>query len=206
MTPGILGKKLGMSQIFAPQGSLMGVTVVEAGPCVITQVRQLQTDGYTAIQLGFGQPRRLNKPERGHLKGMGEFRHLREFRVEDPSPFQVGQRVEVGEFQPGERVEVTGISKGKGFAGGVKRHHFAGGPKTHGQSDRWRAPGSIGTTGAGRVLKGKKMAGHMGDMRVTTKNLEVVRVEPERHLLFLLGAVPGGKNGLLLIRRAGGAK
>ena len=200
---GILGKKVGMTQVFLEDGRPVPVTAVRAGPCVITLVRTQGKDGYEAAQLGFEEVKALNKPLRGHLKRAGKlFRHLREVPVGDVGAIQVGQRVDAGIFQPGERVDVSGTCKGRGFTGVVKRHGFAGGPKTHGQSDRHRAPGSIGaTTFPGRVLKGTRMAGHWGDERVTVGNLEVVKVEPERVLLFLKGAVPGPAKGLLLIRK-----
>lgn len=202
MFPGVIGKKIGMTQLFREDGETV-VTAIEAGPCVITQVKTKEKDGYNAIQLGFGDTKRLNSPEKGHLKGLGLFKHLREFRVEDVSGFTLGQKVDVDIFKPGDLVDVTGTSKGKGFAGVVKRHHFAGGPKTHGQSDRHRAPGSVGaTTFPGRVLKGTRMAGHMGNVRVTVRNLKVVKVDTARHLLLVEGAVPGGRNGLVLVRKA----
>ncbi len=202
MFPGVIGKKIGMTQLFREDGETV-VTAIEAGPCVVTQVKTKEKDGYNAVQLGFGEAKRLNSPEKGHLKGIGLFKHLREFRVGDVSGFAPGQKVDVDIFKPGDLVDVIGTAKGKGFAGVVKRHHFAGGPKTHGQSDRHRAPGSVGaTTFPGRVLKGTRMAGHMGDVRVTVRNLRVVEVDPARHLLLVEGAVPGGRNGLVLIRRA----
>lgn len=202
MFPGVIGRKIGMTQLFREDGETV-VTAIEAGPCVITQVKTKEKDGYNAIQLGFGDTKRLNSPEKGHLKGLGLFKHLREFRVEDVSGFTLGQKVDVDIFKPGDLVDVTGTSKGKGFAGVVKRHHFAGGPKTHGQSDRHRAPGSVGaTTFPGRVLKGTRMAGHMGNVRVTVRNLKVVKVDTARHLLLVEGAVPGGRNGLVLVRKA----
>lgn len=202
---GILGKKVGMTQLFAESGRGEPATVIQAGPCMVTQVRSLGKEGYRAVQLGFGQARRLNKPRQGHLKGLGTFRHLREFPWQQDPPYQVGQMVGVDIFAPGDLVDVTGTSKGRGFAGVVKRHHFAGGPKTHGQSDRHRAPGSIGaTTSPGRVFKGTRMAGHMGDERVTVKNLRVLQADPERHLLLVRGAVPGPRNGLLIVKRSQG--
>lgn len=204
MIPGILGRKVGMTQIFEKDGSTIGVTGVETGPCTIIQVKTQEKDGYAAIQVGFGQVKRPSSPLKGHLKGQPAHRYLREFQVADASAYQVGQTLSVAEFQEGERVKVCGISKGKGFAGGVKRYHFKGGPKSHGQSDRHRAPGSVGTTHPGRVLKGKRMAGHMGDERVSTRNLKVVRVYPERNLLLLRGAVPGARNGLVMLYKAGG--
>ncbi|HZU76693.1 MAG TPA: 50S ribosomal protein L3 [Dehalococcoidia bacterium] len=207
---GLLGKKLGMLQRFDEAGVVQGVTVVEAGPCMVTQVKTADTDGYDAVQLGFGaiKDAKLNRPMKGHLKKSGgQFKYLREFAVDDVEAWKVGQRVDVTLFSPGDRVDVTAISKGRGFQGGVKRHGFSGGPKTHGQSDRHRAPGSIGsTTTPGRVLKGLRMAGHMGDRQVTVRNLLVVESNPARGILFLKGAVPGGNNGLVKIRRAKGAR
>ena len=203
MIQGIIGRKMGMTQIFKGDGTAHAVTAIEAGPCVVTQIKTAKNDGYDAVQLGFGYSKRLNSPQKGHLKKLGSFKHLREFQADDIESIQVGQRFDVSLFKEGDLVDVTGTSKGKGFAGVVKRHHFAGGPKTHGQSDRHRAPGSIGaTTTPGRVFKGLRMAGHMGDERVTVRKLEVVKADPERNLLLVKGAVPGAKNGLLLIRRS----
>lgn len=200
---GILGRKLGMLEVFDRDGNVVPVTAIEAGPCQVTQVKTLERDGYAAVQLGFGAAKRANSPLRGHLKRLGPFRHMREFEVDDPGGFQVGQRVGVEIFHAGQQVDVTGTSKGRGFAGVVKRHGFAGGPKTHGQSDRHRAPGSIGaTTTPGRVRKGLRMAGHMGHRRVTAINLEVVEVNPARGLLMVKGAVPGPNGGLMRIRHA----
>ena len=203
----IIGKKLGMTQIFRDNGRSATVTAIKAGPCTVTQVKTAAREGYNAAQLGFSETKRLKSPQRGHLKELGQFKYLREFRVADIEDIEVGQRIDVGLFKSGDLVDITGVSKGKGFAGVVKRHHFAGGPKTHGQSDRHRAPGSIGaTTSPGRVLKGKSMAGHMGNNRVTVRNLEVLNTDPARNLLLVKGAVPGGKNGLLLIRKSGREK
>ena len=204
MLEGIIGRKLGMTQIFRDNGEMEPITAIEAGPCAVTQVKTAAKEGYNAVQLGFGQSKRLNSAERGHLKGLEQFRHLRESRVDDIETIKVGDRIDVSLFKEGDRVEVIGISKGKGFAGVVKRHHFAGGPKTHGQSDRHRHPGAIGsTTSPGRVWKGLRMAGHMGVDRVTVKGLEVMKADPARNLLLVKGAVPGYKNGLLLIRKSG---
>ena len=202
MALGILGRKSGMTTVFTPEGTAVAATVVEAGPCYVTQLRTPEKEGYSAVQLGFEESRRLTKPERGHLKGLPPLKHLREFLLGDETSPAVGDKIDVGMFQPGDRVDVIGTSKGKGFAGVVKRHHFAGGPKTHGQSDRNRAPGSIGaTTTPGRVFKGMRMAGHMGNKRITVRNLRVLRAEPERNLLVLEGAVPGARTGLLMIRK-----
>jgi large subunit ribosomal protein L3 len=200
----ILGRKLGMTQVFTPRGEAKGVTVVEAGPCIVVQIKTKASDGYEAIQIGFGQRKRVNDPMRGHLKRLGQFQFLREVRVDDASTYEVGQKLGAELFEEGDVIDVTGTSKGRGFAGGVKRHHFHGGPKTHGQSDRHRAPGSIGSgTTPGRVRKGLRMAGHMGDERVTVKNLKVFESNPDRGLLLVEGAVPGGVNGLLRIRKTG---
>ncbi|MBM3118840.1 MAG: 50S ribosomal protein L3 [Chloroflexi bacterium] len=204
MIQGMIGRKIGMTQLFRDDGEVV-VTAIEAGPCFVTQVKTEANDGYDAVQLGFGDAKRINSPQKGHLKGVGQLRYLREFDVDDISSVQVGQKIDVDMFKPGDLIDVTGVSKGKGFAGVVKRHHFAGGPKTHGQSDRHRAPGSIGaTTSPGRVLKGTRMAGHMGDKRVTVRNLKVLDVDSARHLLLVKGAVPGSKKGLLLIEKASG--
>ncbi len=206
---GIIGRKVGMSQVFLPNGRVEPVTVIEVGPCVVIQVRTPEKDGYSAVQLGFGISKRLNKPERGHLKELGNFRTLREFRLDDPGAkapvetYEPGKEITAALFEAGEIVDVIGTSKGKGFQGGVKRHNFHGGPKTHGQSDRHRAPGSIGAgTTPGHVLKGTRMAGHMGNERVTQRNLTVVEADPERNVLLVRGAVPGPNNGLLLVQRA----
>ena len=201
---GTIGRKIGMTQLFRDDGEVV-VTAIEAGPCFVTQVKTEAKDGYNAVQIGFGEAKQLNSPEKGHLKDVGQFKYLREFSVDDVSSFKVGQKVDVDMFKPGDLLDVTGISKGKCFAGVVKRYHFAGGPKTHGQSDRHRAPGSIGaTTSPGRVLKGTRMAGHMGDRRVTARNLTLLEVDSARHLLLVKGAVPGARKGLLLIKKAGG--
>ena len=206
-TKGIIGRKLGVSQIFRDNGEAQAVTAVEAGPCTVVQVKTVAKEGYSAIQLGFGEAKRLKSPQRGHLKELGQFRYLREFRLDDTEVVSVGDKFDVSLFQEGDLVDVIGISKGKGFAGVVKRHGFAGGPKTHGQSDRHRHGGSIGaTTSPGRVIKGMRMAGHMGGQRVTVRNLEVFKADPEQNRLLLKGAVPGNKNGLLLIRKSGGGK
>ncbi len=203
----IFGRKLGMTQVFSPRGEAYGVTVVEAGPCVVVQVKTKATDGYEAIQLGFGTRKKVNDPMRGHLKRLGNFEVLREVRVENASDYEVGQTLGADFFEEGDIIDVTGTSKGRGFAGGVKRHHFAGGPKTHGQSDRHRAPGSIGSgTTPGRVRKGLRMAGHMGDERVTVKNLKVFESNTARGLLLIEGSVPGAINGLVRLRKTGRKK
>jgi len=199
----MIGKKIGMTRIFQENGRVVPVTAIEVGPCTVTQVKTEEKEGYNAIQLGFGESKRLNKPEKGHLKNMGNFKHLREFRMDDVSEIELGQKVTVDIFEPGERVDVVGTSKGRGFAGVIKRHGFAGGPKTHGQKDRHRAPGSVGGgTDPGKTWKGQRMAGHMGNARVTIKKLEVVQANPDRNLLLVKGAVPGTRNGLVLIEKA----
>jgi large subunit ribosomal protein L3 len=199
----ILGKKLGMTQVFDDAGKCKGVTVVEAGPCKITQIKDALNDGYNSAQLGFGKAKRLSAAEKGHLKELGQFKYLREIRVESIDGLKVGDTLDVNLFKPGDKVDVIGISKGKGFAGVVKRHHFKGGPKTHGQSDRQRAPGAIGsTTTPGHVWKGLKMGGHLGDSRVTAMNLEVHSADSVRNILFIEGAVPGGKNSLVIIKKS----
>ncbi len=205
MVEGLIGKKIGMTHVYGEDGRVKPVTAIEAGPCFVTQIKTVASDGYDAVQLGFGAAKRLNLPEKGHLKKIGMLKHLREFKASDISSLEVGQTVDVGIFKPGDRVDAVGISKGKGFAGVVKRHHFGGGPKTHGQSDRHRAPGSIGAgTTPGRVIKGMRMAGHMGNERVTVRNLKVIEADPERNLLLVKGAVPGARNGILMIKRSKG--
>jgi large subunit ribosomal protein L3 len=207
MMLGIIGRKLGMTLIFRENGKAEAVTAIKAGPCSVIQVKTVAKEGYNAVQLGFGEAKRLNSPQRGHLKELGQFKYLKEFRVGDSEAIEVGERIDVSLFKAGDLVDITGVSKGKGFAGVVKRHHFAGGPKTHGQSDRHRHPGSIGAaTSPGRVLKGMRMAGHMGDRRTTVSHLEVFEADSTRNLLLVKGAVPGGRNGLLLIKKSGGGK
>jgi large subunit ribosomal protein L3 len=204
MIQGLIGKKLGMSQIFDDTGLAHPVTVLEVGPCVVTQIKTPERDGYSAVQLGFGLDKRLNRPERGHRQGSGFMsRTLREVSASDTADMAVGQVITADAFAEGELVDVTGTSKGRGFQGVVKRHGFSGGPKTHGQSDRLRAPGSIGSSATpGRVFKGMRMAGRMGNDRVTVQNLKVLRVDPERNLLLIQGSVPGANESLVLVRRA----
>lgn len=204
MIQGLIGKKLGMSQIFDETGLAHPVTVLEVGPCVVTQVKTEAQDGYGAVQLGFGLDKRLNLPERGHRKASGFMsKTLREMKADDVSEFAVGQVITADTFSPGDLVDVIGTSKGRGFQGGVKRHGFSGGPKTHGQSDRLRAPGSIGSSATpGRVFKGMRMAGRMGNDRVTVQNLKVLRVDSERNLILVQGSVPGPNEGTVIVRRA----
>jgi large subunit ribosomal protein L3 len=207
MLKGLIGKKVGMTQIFDDTGAAVPVTIIEAGPCFVTQVRRPDLDGYSAVQLGFEEtkPKRLPAGQLGHLKraDLPPLRFLREFRSKD-TDVQEGDKLTVEtEFEINEYVDVIGTSKGKGFAGAVKRYHFGGGPKTHGQSDRQRAPGSRGSgTTPGRVYKGSRGPGHMGHERVTAQNLKVVLVDGERNLLGVRGAVPGPKGGLVMIKSA----
>ncbi len=220
---GLIAKKLAMTQLFDESGEVSGVTVLEAGPCYVTQVKTKDKDGYEAIQLGFGavppehQRKSLSRAARGHLgllktdekhkdrkvaaEGMPAVRHLREVRVSDASKYSVGQKLRADVFAVGEVIEAESVSKGKGFAGAMKRHHFHGGKATHGQSDRQRSPGSSGaTTTPGRVLKGTRRAGHMGSDVVTQPSLKVVMVDPERNLIAVRGSVPGGSNALVMLR------
>ncbi|MFW5692484.1 MAG: 50S ribosomal protein L3 [Chloroflexota bacterium] len=205
---GIIGKKIGMTQVFDDEGNVVPVTVIQAGPCYVTQVRTADRDGYMAVQLGFEETtaKRLTQGQLGHLRrnNLPALRHLREFRLRnDNLDVEEGQEIKVDVFEKGERVDVIGTSKGRGFTGTIKRHGFHRGPKTHGQSDRERAPGAIGMCATpGRTLKGQRMAGRSGNERVTIKNLEVVVVDPERNLLAVRGSVPGARNGLVLIRSA----
>jgi large subunit ribosomal protein L3 len=206
MMKGILGKKLGMTQVFAADGKRIPVTVVEAGPCVVLQKKTVETDGYNALQLGFGarKAHRVNKPAMGHFKkvGQGAFTHVREIRADEIAEHNVGDAITCETvFAPGDMVDVTGTSKGKGFQGVIKRWNFAGGRNTHGSMFH-RRPGSIGCSAwPSRVFKGKKMAGQMGNARVTTQGLQVVEVRPELNLILIKGAVPGPKNGLVVIRK-----
>ena len=202
MLQGFLGKKIGMTQIFREDGRVVPVAVIEAGPCVVPQVTPLQTDGYEAVQLGFGDVKRRNKPQTGHLKNSKLSRYLREVSTDDTSEFEVCQTIGANIFAAGEKIDVIGKSKGRGFAGTMKRWNFGGGPRTHGQSDRARAPGSIGGgTTPGKVYKGLIMAGHMGNRRITVKGLEIVEVDAERNLLLVKGGIPGATNSLVQIRR-----
>jgi len=204
---GLIGKKVGMTQIFDETGAVQPVTLIEAGPCYVTQIRQETLDGYSAIQLGFGEakPRRLTGGQLGHLKRskLPPLRFLREFRVREAGSLKNGDKITVEAFAIGDRVDVVGTSKGRGFQGGVKRYGFRGGPKTHGQSDRQRAPGSHGATSTpGRVFKGSRGPGHMGNERVTSQNLRVEFVDLERNLLGVKGSVPGPRGGLVVVKEA----
>jgi large subunit ribosomal protein L3 len=208
MIQGLIGKKVGMTHLFSTGSRVVPVTVLQVGPCVVTQVRTAKRDGYEAVQIGYGHAKQLNSPKRGHLKPSGaESRVLLEFEADDVADHAVGDALPLTMFQPGDVVDVTSRSKGRGFAGVVKRYRFAGGRKTHGQGDRHRAPGSIGAgTYPGRVLKGKKMPGHMGNRRVTAQNLTVEQVDIERNLLMVRGAVPGARNSTVMVRYADNTK
>jgi large subunit ribosomal protein L3 len=207
----LLGRKIGMTQVFSETGEAVPVTVLEVGPNYVTQIKTEERDGYSAIQIGFGETRKLNKPEKGHVKHVDVpgLRHLHEVKGTGEA-VELGQQLGADLFTKGEIVDVsvgavngTMGSKGKGFAGVVKRHGFAGGPKTHGQSDRHRAPGSIGaSTTPGRVFKGTRMAGHLGNVRSTVLNLQIVDVIPDRNLVLVRGAVPGAKKGIIVLRKA----
>jgi large subunit ribosomal protein L3 len=205
---GLIGKKVGMTQVFDDDGNAVPVTVIQAGPCYVTQVRTEKRDGYVAVQLGFGEtkPQRLTQGQLGHLRrnNLPALRYLREFRVKNGElDVEEGEAINVDVFEKGERVDVVGTSKGRGFAGTVKRHGFNRQPKTHGQSDRERAPGAVGMNSyPGKTLKGQRMGGHMGDERVTIQNLEVIVIDPERHLIAVKGSIPGTNGGIVMIKPA----
>lgn len=222
---GLIGRKLGMTQYFAPDGRMYGVTAIQAGPCTVTQVKTVERDGYQAVQVGFGNAKKLSAAEKGHLgypglgrtrtqtnnsgasserTPLGMFSHLKEFPLDGQA--EVGEVFTASVFSEGQLVDISGVSRGKGFAGGIKRHHFHGGPKTHGQSDRHRAPGSIGSgTTPGRVLKGLRMAGHLGDKQITAKNIQILKVDSERNILLVNGAVPGPTQGVVVLQLAHGS-
>ena len=205
MSKGLIGKKVGMTSLFMPDGSHIPVTVLEVGPCTVTQIKTVATDGYNALQLGFGskRPSRVNRPNMGHMKKAGDklFSELREFAVDNPENFNVGQELGIGMFDVGEAVMVTGTSKGRGFQGVVKRHGFHGGKDSHGCKSH-RVPGSIGTSAwPSRVTKGKKMPGQYGVDRHTIKNLKIVDIRPEQNLLLIKGAIPGPSSGMVLIKK-----
>jgi large subunit ribosomal protein L3 len=206
MMKNLIGRKMGMGQIFSEEGKAVPVTIIEAGPCLVTQIKTREKEGYNAVQLGFEevQEDRLNKPRTGHLKSKGvkPLRHLSEVRVDDPGRYELGQEIKVDVFSKGDRADVSGISKGKGFAGVIKRHGFSGGPASHG-SHFHRAPGSVGACATpAKVFKGKKLPGHMGHETVTVLSLEIVDIKPDLNLLLVKGAVPGPRGGLVHIREA----
>jgi large subunit ribosomal protein L3 len=202
---GIVGRKIGMTQIFDENGRAVPVTVVEAGPCHIAQIKRPDKDGYSAIQLSFGRPRKANKPQEGHFKkaNVDPGRYLVELRLDDSSEYDLGAEIKADVFEVGELVDVIGVTKGKGFAGGMKRHNFAGLSASHGTQRKHRSPGSVGAAATpSRVFKGTRMAGQLGNVRVTTLNLKVIKVDLERNLLLIRGAVPGPKGGLVMVRSA----
>jgi len=203
MSIGLIGRKIGVTQVFQADGTMVAVSVVAVEPNTVTRLRTTERDGYTAVQLGAEPSKRLTKPEAGQLKDLPQVARIREFRVDAVGDYSVGQQIGLGDlFAEGDLVDITGISKGKGFAGHIKRHHFHRGPKTHG-SDHHRAPGSIGPgTTPGRVYKGMKMAGHMGDERVTVKKVKVVRLDADRNLILVKGSVPGPRNSVVLVKKA----
>ena len=205
MCKGLIGKKIGMTGLFTAEGRHIPVTVLKVGPCVVTQIKTVASDGYNAVQLGFGERKasRINKPMQGHLKksGGGRYAYLREVPVDDPAQFTLGQTIDLDMFKIGERVNVTGTTKGRGFAGVIKRHGFHGGKQTHGSRSQ-RIPGSIGCSATpAKVIKGKKLPGHYGHERHTVRNLEIVDIRPEQHIILLKGPVPGSVNGLIAIRK-----
>ena len=207
MFKGLIGRKVGMTQVFDEDGVALPVTVIEAGPCYVTQIKTMDSDGYSSVQLGYEEvnPKRLTGGQLGHLKrnNLPPVKILREFKTKNTDELGEGDVLKADVFEQNERVDVIGTSKGRGFAGVVKRYHFAGGPKTHGQSDRWRAPGSLGSgTTPGRVWKGKRGPGRMGNERVTSANIRVVLVDPERNLIAVDGSVPGPKGGMVVIKPA----
>jgi len=199
----ILGRKLEMTEVFTDDGLIIPVTKVLCERCFVTQLKTPDQDGYQAIQLGFGQKKKIKKPLAGHLKGLNNFRFLREFRTNEATVFPKGQAIKVESLVPGELVDVQAFSKGKGFAGVVKRHHFHGAPASHGTKDQLRMPGSAGPTFPQHVIKGRRMPGRMGHEKVTVKNLEVIKIDPAKNELYLKGAVPGARNNLVLIRGIG---
>lgn len=203
MIRAMLGRKLGMSRMVDSRGAVVSTTLLSVGPCYVTQVKTAERDGYRAIQIGYEESEKLNKPKLGHVQGVGKLRHLKEVPFDEGDVPEVGAKFDVSVFEPEERVDVTGLTKGRGFAGAIKRHGFHGGPKTHGQSDRWRAPGAVGAgTTPGRVFKGTRMAGRMGGDQRTTKRLQVLAIDPEHAIVAVKGSVPGSKGSLIVIRKA----
>jgi len=207
MVAGILGEKVGMTRIFAKNGESIPVTVILAGPCQVIQKKTIERDGYNAVQLGFKEvkEKKVSKPITGHLNKfkVSSIKYIREFKVDNSNKYSSGAEVKVDIFTEGDKVDIVGISKGKGFAGAIKRHNFSGGPKTHGQKEYFRSVGSIGATDAARVFKGQKLPGHMGTDRVTMKNVEVVKINLERNLILVRGSVPGAKGAVLVINKNG---
>ncbi len=203
---GILGKKIGMTNIFLENGDAIGVTILKAGPCVVVDKREKNKNQYDALQLGFlsiEKKKKVNQPLEGYFKkqNVKPFKYIREFKFKDIDQYEIGKEIKVDLFKEGERVNVIGFSKGRGFAGSIKRHHFSGGPKTHGQKDYYRATGSIGATDAARVFKGQKLPGRMGNEKVKIKNIEIIKIDLDRNLLLLKGAIPGPNNALVAVEK-----
>ena len=197
----ILAKKIGLSQRFKENGNVVPVTLVQAGPCIVTQIKTAEKDGYLAVQLGFEETKKpMTKAKAGHLKDLKKLKFLKEFKVKDKANLEKGASIDASVFKPGDKVKVTGTSKGKGFQGVVRRHHFAGGPASHGHKDNLRMPGSIGATFPQHVMKGLRMAGHMGSDKVSVRNLEIIEVDLKENLIAIKGAVPGARNALLMIQ------
>jgi large subunit ribosomal protein L3 len=205
MVAGILGEKLGMTRMFTKNGESVPVTVILAGPCQVIQKKSIEKDGYIAVQLGFKEvkEKKVSKPIAGHLNKYeaSPINYIREFKIDDSSKYSSDKEIKVDIFKEGDKVDIIGISKGKGFAGAIKRHNFSGGPKTHGQKEYFRSVGSIGATDAARVFKGQKLPGHMGTDRVTVKKLEIVKINLERNLILVKGSVPGAKGAILVINK-----
>ena len=205
MKTGMLGKKVGMTSLFLENGNDIGVTVIQVGPCKVINKRTIEKDQYNALQLGFVaiDQKKMNKPLMGYFKRQksNPFKYIKEFKYDDVSQYETGKEIKVDLFEQGEKVNIIGYSKGRGFAGSVKRHHFSGGPKTHGQKDYHRATGSVGATDAARVFKGKKLPGRMGNDKVKIKNIEIVKIDVDRNLLMVKGAIPGPNGSLLAIEK-----
>lgn len=207
MKTGILGKKIGMTNIFLENGNAVGVTVLIAGPCTVVNKKQVENDQYNALQLGFvaidAKKNKVNKPLKGYFEKqkIKPYKYVKEFKFKDIDQYEVGSEIKVDLFKEGEKVNITGFSKGRGFAGSIKRHNFSGGPKTHGQKDYYRSTGSIGATDAARVFKGKKMPGRMGNQKVKIKNIEIVKIDTDRNLILLKGSIPGPNNSLVAVEK-----
>ncbi len=206
MKTGLLGKKIGMTSIFLENGDSIGVTVLQAGPCIVVNKREKDRDNYEALQLGYiniNKKNSINKPLSGYFKkqNVSPYKYIKEFRFNEIGKYEIGNEIKVDIFKEGEKVNVIGMTKGRGFAGSIKRHNFSGGPKTHGQKEYYRAPGSIGATDAARVFKGKKLPGRMGNNKVKIKNIEIVKIDSNRNLLLLKGAIPGPNNSLVAIEK-----
>jgi len=199
----ILGKKVEMSQIFDEKGNVIPVTLIKAGPCKISQIKNIEKDGYVAVQLGFDKKKKISSALKGHLQKLGQFRWLREFKIGEVNNLKRGDVISVGTFVVGDKIKITGISKGKGFQGVVKRHRFHGGPASHGHKDQLRMPGSIGATEPARVFKGMRMAGHMGNEKISVKNLEIIKIDLKNNVLYVKGSVPGKRGSMVMISAEG---